>query len=133
VQVFASALRGPATEDTLNISLSFANGSIGTISYFANGPKSLPKEYIEVYRAGLTAVIRDFKELEVYGAGRSPRKRRLLSQDKGQARMLAQTVEAMKKGGPSPIPFEDIYSTTLATFKALESLRTGVSVRIAGG
>ena len=53
--------------DTLSIQLTFANGSIGVVSYYANGPKSLPKEYIEVFNAGSAGILNNFKELQVFG------------------------------------------------------------------
>lgn len=128
--VYATALPDPAgLEDTVNVSLNFKNGSIGTISYFANGSKSLFKEYIEIYRAGITGVIRDFKELEIYGYGK-PFKKNLLSQDKGQKTMLKLFIDAIKTGKPSPITFEEIYYATLTTFKIIESIRSRENVRI---
>ncbi len=45
----------------------------------------LPKEYVEVYSSGVTAVLDDFRELKVYG-GRKVFRKKLLSQDKGQKR-----------------------------------------------
>jgi predicted dehydrogenase/threonine dehydrogenase-like Zn-dependent dehydrogenase len=129
-RIFASALKDPSgLEDTLNVNLAFENGSTGTISYFSNGSKSLPKEYIEIYRAGVTAILKDFKELQVYGSEKTFSKK-LVSQDKGQKRMILETIEAVSKGNSSPIPFEDIYSATLATFKILDSLRTGTAVSL---
>ena len=128
--VYATALPDPHNlEDTVNINLSFKNGSIGTISYFANGSKLLFKEYIEIYRAGITGVIRDFKELEIYGDGK-PFKKNLLSQDKGQKTMLKFFIDAIKNGKPSPISFEEIYYATLTTFKIIESLRSRRAVAI---
>ena len=38
------------TEDKASISISFADGSIGTIHYFANGGQSFPKERIKFLR-----------------------------------------------------------------------------------
>ena len=35
--------------DTVTISPTFSDGSIGTIHYFANGNKTVPKERLEVY------------------------------------------------------------------------------------
>jgi predicted dehydrogenase len=113
----------------LNVSITFENGSIGTISYYANGPKGLCKEYIEIYRAGNTAVIKDFKELEIFGNNK-PFKKRLVSQDKGQKRMVETFIRSIKEGGPSPIEFDEIHSATLATLKIIESLRTGKVVSI---
>jgi predicted dehydrogenase len=116
-------------EDTINVTLKFKNGSIGTISYFSNGPKSLFKEYIEVYRAGLTAILKDFKELEIYGSGKTFKKS-LLSQDKGQKTMIKAFLDSVKNGKPSPITFEEIYAVTLTTFKVVESIRTKQAVKI---
>jgi len=128
--VYAQALPDPHhLNDTLTVTLTYSNGSIGTISYFSNGPKSLPKEYIEIYSAGSAGIIRDFKEIEITGAQKTIRKK-LWSQDKGQKRMVQSFIEAILQGGTSPIVFDDIYMVTLTTFKILESLRTGQSVKI---
>jgi len=130
VRVFASALPDSAgLRDTLAINLTFSNGSIGTISYYANGSKSLAKEYLEIYRAGTTAVLKDFKDLEVFGAG-SPIRKKLLNQDKGQVKMVKAFVEAVRVGKSAPIEYEDIHAVTVATFKIIESLKTGNSVRL---
>ncbi len=68
VTVYASAMKDANnTNDSLNISVHYENGSIGTISYFANGSKMLPKEYVEIYAFGVTAIMNDYKELRIYG------------------------------------------------------------------
>ena len=54
-----------------------------TISYFANGDKSLPKERVEIYANGSTAVLDDFKTLAIHAHGKKKEKK-LFSQDKGQ-------------------------------------------------
>ena len=41
-----------STKDTATIQLSFEDGSIGTIHYYANGSKSFPKERLEVFAGG---------------------------------------------------------------------------------
>ncbi|MEP7171018.1 MAG: bi-domain-containing oxidoreductase, partial [Bacteroidota bacterium] len=46
--------------DTVNINLAFENGSVANISYFSNGNKNLPKEYLEVFHSGSVTVINDF-------------------------------------------------------------------------
>lgn len=131
VRVYASAATvAPALNDVASIQLEFANGAIGTVAYFANGSKSLAKEYIEVHRAGVTAILSDFKELQVQGSGRAHRQR-LFNQDKGQATMLSEFLQAVKAGTGSPIPFEDLAATTRATFLAMESLATHQSLTLA--
>ena len=124
VEVHATVMEEPEhLEDNVNISLRFANGSIGTVSYLAVGSKTLPKEYVEVYKAGVTGVLHDFKELAVYGKGK-PWTKRLVAQDKGQPAMMRLFLESVREGRPSPIPFEELHAGTLATFKAVESFRT---------
>ena len=71
VSVFANVMDDAKNlYDTLNISLSYQNGSIGTISYFANGNKRLSKERIEIFSHGSTAVIEHFKSLTLYSNNR---------------------------------------------------------------
>jgi len=109
--------------------LTFRNGSVGTVAFFANGDKSLSKERVEVFSNGVSAVIDDFRSLAIHAKGRRTEKR-LFSQDKGQKEQVRRFIEAVRGKENEPIPFAETYSVTLATFKALESLRTGKSVSI---
>ena len=115
--------------DTVTINLQFANGSIGTIHYFANGAKSLEKEYVEVYQTGQTAVLRDFRELVIHG-GRKPFRKKLLTQDKGQSAMVRAFVDRVRDGGRPLIPFDELTSVTRATFAALESIKVRQAVAV---
>jgi len=129
--VSAQALPDPdGLQDTVQVGLTFANGAVGTIVYVANGAKGVAKEYIEVHRNGMTGILRDFKELEVYGGGAATFRKRLFAQDKGQKEMVRAFVGAVKEGRPAPIPFEEIHAVTMATFKILESLRKRMVVEI---
>ena len=128
--VFAAAMKSPSgKEDTAVISLWFQNGSIGTIFYYANGSKALFKEYIEISRAGTTAVLKDFKNLEIYGQGKAFKKK-LFAQDKGQKEMLKSFLDAVKNGGEAPVSFDDIKAATLTTFRIVKSIRTGKALTI---
>lgn len=130
VTVYASALPDPQDlNDTVSISIQFGDGSIGTINYFANGSKALDKEYVEVYQSGLTAVLNDFRELTVYGKGK-PVRHKTLSQDKGQSAMIKAFLNGVKTGTGAPIPFEELYAVSLATFAAKRSLTERVPVKI---
>ncbi|MCL6583655.1 MAG: bi-domain-containing oxidoreductase [bacterium] len=115
--------------DTLSVVLSFRNGSIGTISYFANGDRGLPKEQIEVYAHGSVAVLHDFKSLTIYSHGKKKEKK-LMSQDKGQREEIRLFLEAILQGKEALIPFEELYATSLTTFRIEESIRTGQRVPI---
>jgi predicted dehydrogenase len=115
--------------DTVSINLEFADGSVGTICYFANGSKELPKEYIEIYSSGVTGIIQDFKELLIYSSGRPHRKRSFI-QDKGQATMVREFIERVKKGGKPLIEPNEIFQVTKACFKVMESLKTQQSLKL---
>lgn len=131
-RVCATALdTADALLDTVNITLQFANGSTGVIAYYANGSKSLAKEYLEVYRAGSVAVLRDFKELEI-NSSRKPQRKMLLNQNKGQAEMVQAFVGAVTRGAVNPVPYPEIRAATLTTFKIIEAIKTRSSVDIAG-
>jgi predicted dehydrogenase/threonine dehydrogenase-like Zn-dependent dehydrogenase len=124
VRLHAVAMPDPdGLNDTVSIDLEFCNGSIGNISYFTNGSKELPKEYIEVYAAGRTGIIRDFRELAIYSSGR-PYRRRSLCQDKGQANMVRAFVASIRDGGEFTGSVAESLLSTRATFAVLESLRT---------
>jgi len=124
VSVYASAMSGANNlNDTLNIFLTYQNGSIGTISYFANGDKSMPKERIEIFTNGCVAVLEDFRILSIHAHGKKKIKK-LLSQDKGQKTEVNQFINAILNGTGEVIPFEQIYSASLVTFKIIESIRS---------
>ncbi len=109
--------------DTVNILLTFENGSTGVIAYYANGSKALSKEYIEIYGQGQTAIMDDFRSLKVYGKGK-PSRRKLLNQNKGQKEMVEAFVNGLLKNGKAPIPFQEIVSVTRATFKVIDSIKS---------
>ncbi|MCB2203156.1 bi-domain-containing oxidoreductase [bacterium] len=112
---------GSKLRDTVSVSLGFANGSSATISYFSNGSKKLSKEYLEVFCNGVSAVVDDFSVMMVYGE--KERKVKLKKQDKGHAAGVKAFIDAIKEGKPAPIPFEEIYLSSRATFAVLESIR----------
>ena len=106
--------------DTLVINLRFANGSIASISYFSNGNKNLEKETIEVFSNGVVATINDFQSLKIFGKNKTEQK---ASIDKGHAAEVAAFTNAIREGKPSPIPFDELVLSTLATFKVIESIK----------
>ncbi len=102
---------------------------VGSLSYFSNGSKDMPKEYIEVYSTGLIGIIRDFRELEIRSTGKTHRKKTFV-QDKGQACMVKAFIKSIKNGGLPLIPADEISAVTRTTFAVLESLRTHQAVSL---
>jgi len=113
----------PAVEvrdDKISITVSFADGSIGTLHYFANGHKSYPKESFELFCDGKILKLDNFRKLRGYGWNNFGRMN-LFSQDKGHKAQFRCFVERIAKGGQPLIPFEQIANVTLAGFAAIES------------
>lgn len=113
--------------DTATITLEFDNGSIANISYFSNGSKTLSKEYIEVFCGGTTAIIDDFKTMRVFS--KDEKKYKLKSQDKGHAAELTAFIDALKNGQSSPIGFEELYQSSMASFMVLQSIKENRKVQ----
>lgn len=110
-------------EDKATITLSFEDGSIGTIHYFANGGKAFPKERIEVFANDAVLQLDNFRELRGFDwSGFSKLKTR--SQDKGQDECTRMFVESIKKAKPSPIDFSEIIEVAEISIKVAESLRS---------
>lgn len=107
--------------DTLVINLSFENGSVASISYFSNGNKQLSKEYLEIFAGGQVMIIDDFKQMKIYG--KNTKEFNLSKQDKGHKTEVSLFLNSVRSGKSSPIPFDDIYNSMLATFKIEESVK----------
>jgi len=131
LSIYASAMADPYHHhDTLNAALRFHDGSIGTVSYFSNGDKGLPKEYLEVFSHGATAIVNDFKTMTLYSKGRKTQKK-LLSQDKGQKNEVSLFLGHIHQGQPgNVIPVEELFTVTRTVFKALESLQSNQTVTV---
>ena len=124
-KVSATALPAATqTNDTLNILIQFENGSSGLIAYYANGSKSMEKEYVEVFSAGRSAKLTDFRELKIYGRGKV-NKEKLFNQNKGQREMISAFLNGLLTDGKAPIAFEEIVAVTKASFRTLESIKRG--------
>jgi predicted dehydrogenase/threonine dehydrogenase-like Zn-dependent dehydrogenase len=121
---------GQYSLDNIIATLKFANGTLGTISYLANGDKSASKERIEVFGGGSVAILEDFRRLELVRNGRKQITRARWTQDKGHKLEMQAFVDAVRGNSPAPIPFEQIVSSTLATMRLQNSCQTGQSLKI---
>jgi predicted dehydrogenase/threonine dehydrogenase-like Zn-dependent dehydrogenase len=116
--------------DNVVISLRFANGSQGTISYLANGDRAYSKERLEIFGGGAVAVLEDFRRLELVRHGRKQTFHSRFRQDKGHRGELQAFAAAVRGQGEPPIAFDEIVSTTLATLRAAESRSLGQPVEV---
>jgi predicted dehydrogenase len=121
VQVAALGGGDPAAplHDNVHVALRFADGSLASVLYTSKGNARAGKERVEVFAAGTTAVIEDFRAAEFHGERTEHWKGK---QDKGHAEQLRLFLDALRTGGPSPIPLAQLEETSRITLRAAAML-----------
>lgn len=109
------------TSDKASITLGFANGSFGTIHYFANGGSAFPKERIEVFAGGHTLQLDNFLSLRGFNWP-GFNKQKLWRQDKGQKACSTAFVDAVTGGTAAPISAEELFEIARVTIEVAEIL-----------
>ena len=122
---------GDYIEDNVVLTLTFEDGSVGTVSYFSNGDRSVPKERVEVFQAGRVGILDDFRRLEWVADGRKRNFKMRLKQDKGHQGEWEAFKKAILNSDEPPIPYDQLFAVTRATFAAVQALRTGQPVTLA--
>lgn len=113
---------GTPRDDKVAISLSFADGSIATIHYLANGDKSFPKERIEAFAGGRVLQLDNFLTLTGWGWS-GFRKAKLWKQDKGQEACVAAFVAAVRNPDlADPIAIEQQIEVSRIAIELAEGL-----------
>jgi len=107
IVAYKKSVMSSQSNDTVTIQLEFENGSIGTVHYFANGPKSFPKERLEVFSGGGVLQLDNYRKLHGYNWP-GFKKMNLHRQDKGQYACVSSFVDAIENGKESPIPLDEI-------------------------
>ncbi len=119
IEVFAAAT--PQDPDNLLVTLIYADGSIGEVSYLTGGDSRFPKEVLEVFGDGKVARLHNFESAEIWRDGKRHSIRSARGIDKGQKDELVAFIGAVKEGGPMPISRESLIATTACTFAAVRS------------
>jgi predicted dehydrogenase/threonine dehydrogenase-like Zn-dependent dehydrogenase len=113
--------------DSVSITIDYEDGSVATILYIATGDKSLPKEELQVFSGGRTAIMKNFTELELWRGSGKPKTEQ--GSGKGHPEEVKTFLASLNSSGEGPIPFDSMLATTLVTFAARESLATGEVIR----
>jgi predicted dehydrogenase len=119
-----------ALPDNVLLTFTFADGSLGTLAYLANGDKSVAKERVEVFCGGQVGLLDDFRRLELVRDGRRQVLQSRLAQDKGHRAAWQAFLAAIRQGGPAPIPYQHLIGVTRATFAAVTALAENRSISI---
>jgi predicted dehydrogenase len=110
------------SSDSVMIGLKFADGSIASIQYLANGSKSFPKERLDVFCGGKILSLDNFRKLQGYGWP-GFKSLNLFRQDKGQQACVKAFIDSIENGKPSPIPFEEIEEVSRVTIEIAQEAR----------
>jgi predicted dehydrogenase/threonine dehydrogenase-like Zn-dependent dehydrogenase len=130
--VTAAAVEDPSlpiqARDNVVVSATLESGSVGTISYVALGSAGLPKERLEVFSGERTAVLDDYRSLELYNKGNRTKQESRV-QDKGHREEVRALLEGLRMG-TAPMALDETANVSLAALAVVESLRTGAAVSV---
>lgn len=131
VRVYAETIGGSREQqhlsDNVLASITFSDGSVGSLLYVSNGNASVPKEYCEVTCEQRSAIMENFDSVVTYHDRKRAKKR--YDGKKGHQEEVAHFLRACR-GKESPVPFEALSAATLTTFRIMESLRRRAAVDI---
>jgi predicted dehydrogenase len=120
---------GPDSDD-VQVTVRFANGASGVISYLTGGNVRFPKETLDATGGGHSAQLDNFRKATVWSGRGHETIRTRGGQDKGQRAELARFVDACVAGAAMPIPLESLVAVTRATIAVRESLASGGPERV---
>jgi predicted dehydrogenase/threonine dehydrogenase-like Zn-dependent dehydrogenase len=114
------------SRDNVAVVLTFADGSIANLLYLSNGARAVPKEYYEVFCEGSVARLDDFRVLELARGGTSEKIK--CKKDKGHKAEIQETLDALRRGKASPIPFEELMEVTETSFSVVDAINSSTSI-----
>lgn len=104
-----------SSSDNIAIMLSYLDGSVATIHYFAVGSKEYPKEYMEVHFDEKTIILDDYKSLKGFGV--SLNEISTPNSQKGHLKELEVLYATLSSQDERwPISLESMCETTMVTF-----------------
>ena len=112
------------SDDQSLLSLTFNDGSIGTLVYTAGGDSGLAKERFEAFGDGKAVTLDDFAVTEFYAQGKKT-KYKTGVRDKGFEQEMRRFIESVARGAEPAIRFDEIYAVTRACLLAAAGLKTG--------
>jgi hypothetical protein len=115
--------------ESVVVHVAFANGSVGSLQYLANGDPALDKERIEVFAGGVAAVIDDFRSLEIARAGKR-NVRRARGQDKGHREALRAFVDVVEGSAAAVEPSASVFWSSALTLQVPVALGLGQPVTV---
>jgi predicted dehydrogenase len=101
--------------DNFVTTITYADGSLCTLTYTALGDKTFPKETMEIFCDNKVISMQDYKTLTI--SGRRQKGWHSLTQEKGQMEELRCLADCLLRGKPWPIPLEKQIQATRIAFE----------------
>ena len=127
ISVHAARIGGHTSgmaDDQSLMSLTFNDGSIGTVVYTAGGDTGLAKERFEAFGDGKAITLDDFTVTEFYAKGKKTTYKTSV-RDKGFEQEIRRFTESVVRGADPAMRFDEIYAVTRACLLAAGGLKTG--------
>ena len=122
VRTVAHGSRTSDGDDIATLSLGFADGSITSINYLANGHPHVPKERVEAFAGGKVLRLDNFTRLTGFG-WKGFKSVRSFRQDKGQRACIQAFIDSIRTGGPPPIPLDELFEVSRVAIELGEASR----------
>lgn len=126
--VKASAIRPAGAHwrrnDNFHAVVTFADGSVVSLTYTAMGTKSYPKERMEVFADGRVVALDDYTCVDVHGTKKASVWSSKTVQ-KGQLQELEALADCILRGKPWPIPLEQQLAATRIAFEVERQIAEG--------
>lgn len=117
--------------DSAVVTITFADGSVGSTLISSAGCPDFPKEATEVYCANRAVYISDFNHMESYGfEGKKKVSMDFSETDKGHREELDRFADAVLSGAPAPNGLQKAMRAAILSYKVNESIKTGQPVSV---
>lgn len=109
-----------ARNDNFTATISYADGSVCSLTYTALGAKDYPKERMEIFTEGKVITMDDYKSLEISGGrGKGWQSKTI---QKGQFEELQSLAGSLLRGKPWPVSLEQQVQATEISFLVEDAL-----------
>jgi predicted dehydrogenase len=108
------------SNDNFVATISYADGSVCTLTYSAMGHSSYPKECMEIFADGKVISMVDYKSLTVQGGKRTSWNSKIVQ--KGQPEELEALAHCLREGGEWPIPLQQLLDASRISLLVEEQL-----------
>jgi predicted dehydrogenase/threonine dehydrogenase-like Zn-dependent dehydrogenase len=133
VRVYAERVSGnnnsTVNSDNVVITLKFADGSVGDITYAASGDKAFSREQIEIFSEGMTIVSSDFKQTLIYRDGKK-HSFKTMGQEMGYREELQHFCDVITGKVTPQLTAEEVFYSTQTVFSINTSIERNLPISI---